>query len=101
MVELLKAFFDVAQPAAVCFGVIIAGLGLKTWHTQLMGTNKYSVAKEVLRAAYKFRDAFSHFRSPVGSIFISSLEDLMDDNKLSKLEAEEWIRKANKVWDTF
>jgi hypothetical protein len=42
----------------------LAFVGLRTWRLQLKGTAEYTLAKEVLKAAYRVREAFKHVRNP-------------------------------------
>jgi hypothetical protein len=44
---------------------VLAYLGLDTWRRELKGKSEYQLAKDVLKAVYKVRDAFRHVRNPV------------------------------------
>ena len=55
--EQIKALTAIA---AAC----LAFVGLRTWRLQLKGTAEYTLAKEVLKAAYRVREAFKHVRNP-------------------------------------
>lgn len=47
--------------------IVAAGLafyGLRTWRLQLKGTAEYTLAKDVLKAVYRVREAFKHVRNP-------------------------------------
>jgi len=44
-------------------GVIIAFLGLRTWRKQLKGNTEYNLARHLLRAAFRTRDALSIVRN--------------------------------------
>lgn len=55
----------------------LAFVGLRTWRLQLKGTAEYTLAKEVLKAAYRVREAFKHVRNP--AIFAYEYPEAMRD----------------------
>lgn len=49
---------------APIIALIIAGLGLQTWKRQLCGKSEYDVARKLLIATYKYREAIQSVRHP-------------------------------------
>ena len=45
-------------------GVVIAGLGLRTWRQQLHGTADFETGRAILRGLYNVRDAIHNARRP-------------------------------------
>jgi len=61
----IKDIKDGVTILAMIGGTIIAYLGLRTWNTQLKGTTKYKIAKEILTKTFKLRDEFARARAPL------------------------------------
>lgn len=53
---------DVIVAAAALGGVIIAGLGLHTWKSEMRGRDEYDLARRILTAVYKVRNVTRHVR---------------------------------------
>jgi hypothetical protein len=58
--EASNSITAIAAIAAAAFAYI----GLQTWRHQLKGASEYALAKELLKAAYRVREAFKHVRNP-------------------------------------
>ncbi len=55
---------DAVIAAAAFTTAIVAARGLRTWHRKLKGGTEYDVARRLLRAAYKTRNAIQWLRYP-------------------------------------
>jgi len=55
---------DIAVGFSALCAAYFAYQGLSTWRTELKGKSEYQIAKDVLRAVYKVREAFKHVRGP-------------------------------------
>jgi hypothetical protein len=60
--DLLDDIQGVVLTATGVAGVIIAGLGLKTWRQQLHGTADFETGRAILRGLYNVRDAIHNAR---------------------------------------
>lgn len=60
--QLIGSIKDVVVGIAAAVAAYIAFQGLSAWRRELKGKSEYQLAKEVLRAAYKVREAFKHIR---------------------------------------
>ena len=49
---------------ATAMGVLVAFMGLDAWKKQLKGKTDYELARRLLKAAYKLRNALSYVRNP-------------------------------------
>lgn len=56
---------DLATAAAAITAIVVSVKGLATWKRQLKGNAGFDLAKRVLNAVYRFRDAIWVFRSPM------------------------------------
>ena len=61
---------DIVTVISLAVAALVAIKGLQTWRRQLKGTTDYDLAKRLLKAAYRLRDALQAVRSP----FMSSGE---------------------------
>ena len=66
--DIFQIVKDCLTGAAAVTGATVAVLGLRTWKRQLRGNAEYDVARRLLRAAYKIRDAISSVRQPFMSM---------------------------------
>jgi hypothetical protein len=57
-------FKDLCLALAAVGGVVIALLGLRTWWRELKGKTEYDLARRILIATYKIRDAIQTVRNP-------------------------------------
>jgi len=64
----LQAIRDIVVTTAAATGAFVALRGLKTWRHQLRASTELDVARPVLRAAYRIREAVDHVRDPLLSI---------------------------------
>ncbi len=68
MLELLAKFLPLIKDIVLICTVIVAayvGLkGLSTWRSQVHGQTEYDLAKRILRATYKAREAIHGVRNP-------------------------------------
>ena len=55
---------DFVLMLAGCIGVFVAWQGLHTWQRQLKGASDYDLARRILIALFKFRDAINGVRFP-------------------------------------
>jgi hypothetical protein len=62
--DLISAVADALMAIAGVTAVVIGVRGLRTWREQMKGQADYELARRVLRATYKVRDAFSTVRNP-------------------------------------
>jgi hypothetical protein len=62
--HLLSDIQAIVLTATGVAGVIIAGLGLKTWRQQLHGTADFETGRAILRGLYNVRDAIHNARRP-------------------------------------
>lgn len=62
--ELASFIVNIVLAVVAISGVIIAGLGLKTWRKQLKGTTEYELAKRLLLEVYRIRNAIGYVRNP-------------------------------------
>ena len=77
--------------------VIIAYLGLTTWRKELKGKSEYAKAKEVLKAVYKVRRAFSHVRHP--AIYPYEYPEEMRDDHWGFLKPEYTYEGTRHVYE--
>lgn len=56
IISAVTSFLAAVSAIAVA---VIAGIGLRTWTKQLKGTAEYELAKRLLQAVYKVRDAMN------------------------------------------
>jgi|GEM_PF-1875345 len=67
LVDIVKAFAASSNSITALAALFAAGcafLGLKAWREQLKGSAEYTLAKDMLKAAYGVREAFIHVRNP-------------------------------------
>jgi hypothetical protein len=55
---------DALTGCAALVGAVVAVIGLNAWHRQLKGKTDYELARRLLKAAYKVRDAIRSVRNP-------------------------------------
>ena len=84
-------------------GLIIAFRGLRTWRKQLKGNTEYNLARRLLRAAFRTRDALSivrNFHMPAAEIAqaMNSVDqaDENDGSKATKLDVHALV--YNQRW---
>ncbi|MBN2293343.1 MAG: hypothetical protein JXM70_13020 [Pirellulales bacterium] len=65
VMDILSCVGDIVVALVAIAGLIIAAMGLQTWRSQLKGQTEYNLARRLLRAALKTRDAISIVRNPV------------------------------------
>lgn len=74
--------------------------GLNTWHRQLRGNTKYTLAKNILSFMYELREAISNIRNP--SMLYSTASDLPQGKSDDLLEkGKEWqilVQVYQKRW---
>lgn len=63
--QLVSICKDVALGVAAIVGAAVAVRGLNTWNRQLKGGVEYELARRVLKATYRLRDAIKGVRHPV------------------------------------
>ncbi len=61
---MLTIIKDIALTCGALVGIYVAIRGLNTWNRQLRGTSEYDLARRVLRAVYRHRDALKNVRNP-------------------------------------
>jgi hypothetical protein len=62
--EWLGAISNVVIAAAAVAAAVIAWRGLKTWRDELRGRTEYDLARRVMHAVYRVREAIRFVRSP-------------------------------------
>jgi hypothetical protein len=90
----LASIFE-ALPAWI--GAACAVFGLRTWQDQLHYKENYELARRLLRAAYKYRDAINQARFP-----ISFRTAISGENESSYLSAEQaaWSKRFESINET-
>lgn len=67
------SYFDAASNSITAVAAIVAStfayLGLRTWRDQLKGASEYALAKELMKAVYRVREAFKHVRNPAMYVY--------------------------------
>lgn len=61
----ISVFKDIVTAAAASIAAIVAVKGLQAWSKQLKGKTEYELARRLLRAVYRVRDAIRAVRNPV------------------------------------
>ena len=61
----LTALKDFLTSLSLVVAGVVAIAGLRTWRRQLKGTTEYELARRVVKAAYRLRDAIDKLRSPL------------------------------------
>jgi len=73
-VQELSQYTQIGKDILTAFSAVVVAivsiLGLKAWKKQLKGKTEYELARRLLRAVYKIREAISYVRNP----FVSSAE---------------------------
>jgi hypothetical protein len=62
--NMISELKDIAVGLSALGAAYFAYQGLSTWRAELKGKSEYQIAKDVLRAVYKVREAFKHVRGP-------------------------------------
>jgi hypothetical protein len=62
--DVISSISDVIVAMSAAAAAIFAYVGLSTWRKQLKGGAEYQLAKDVLKAAYRVREAFDAVRNP-------------------------------------
>ena len=62
--DVISAISDVIVALSAAVAAIFAYVGLSTWRKQLKGGAEYQLAKDVLKAVYRVREAFKAVRNP-------------------------------------
>jgi hypothetical protein len=91
-------FKDLCLAFAAVGGFVIAVLGLRTWWRELKGKTEYDLARRILIATYKIRDAIQNVRNP----FMSTSEYASSESRKTQRETQnEGIAQAyQKRWDS-
>jgi len=65
----IQPYISVIKDLITIISLTVAGVvaikGLQTWRDQLKGTANYELAKRVLKATYRLRDALQYVRNPL------------------------------------
>jgi hypothetical protein len=59
---------DAIAALAAAAAIVVAFMGLNTWKRQLHGNTKYDLARRLLRATYRLREAIRYVRTPMISV---------------------------------
>ncbi len=81
-----EAIRDSAIAIVSVLGLIIAYCGLQTWRRQLRGNTEYDLARRLLRASFKMRDALRTVRNPF--MVASEIADALKEAGVSQEEIE-------------
>ncbi|MCP9841980.1 hypothetical protein KBY93_15315 [Synechococcus sp. J7-Johnson] len=86
--------FSVVEALPAWIGAVCAVIGLRTWQHQLHYKENYELARRLLRAAYKYRDAINQARFP-----FSYRSEHSDEDKptYQSTEQESWSRRFEAV----
>ena len=71
-------------------GAGVALFGLRAWQRQLHGRENYDLARRLLRATYRYRDAFQATRSPFSFEPATSVDGAASS---AELQRETWQRR--------
>lgn len=83
----ITAIKDVLVGLSAIFVIVFGYMGLTTWRKELKGKSEYQLAKEVLKSAYRVREAFKIVRNP--AIFQNEYpEEMLDARGYLKPENE-------------
>lgn len=88
------SFVSIIQALPAWVGAACAVFGLRTWQDQLHYKENYELARRLLRAAYKYRDAINQARFPISFRSTSSSE-----NESSYLSSEQkaWSKRFESI----
>lgn len=68
-IQAWQSYISIAKDVITALTAITAGIvaviGLRSWRRQLRGKTEYELARRVLRASLKVRDAIKHVRNPI------------------------------------
>ena len=78
LAECITAGKDIIVAGSAALAALFAYLCLSTWRKELKGKSEYQLAKDVLKSAYKVREAFKHVRNP--AIFQYEYPEEMTDH---------------------
>lgn len=82
MTDWVKTFTDVVVAIAAGCGAFTAWRGLDTWREELQGRHEYDLARRILTALYRVREAIRAARSPaMSSAEYESLPDRQPDDQ--------------------
>ena len=60
--SVIETVANAALAISAVAGVIIAGIGLRTWRHELRGRVEYDLARDVLRGVFELRDEIQRIR---------------------------------------
>lgn len=73
-------------------GAVVAVLGLSTWRAQLRGQAEYELARRVLVAVLKYREAIRSARSPFSTVDIDAVDP---HRQMPEVEQQQRARRRN------
>lgn len=88
---------DIISIIAPIAALVIAALGLQTWKRQLYGKSEYNIAKKLLKATYKYREAIQSVRHP--SMDYSEIQNPPKDDTQPNNERRTRYYAATKAYD--
>ena len=88
---------DIISILAPIVALVIAGLGLQTWKRQLYGKSEYDIARKLLKATYKYREAIQSVRHPF--MDYSEIPDPPKDDLRSSDEQRKRYYGTTKAYD--
>lgn len=85
----VSAIREVLLLAVTAWGVSVAARGLNTWKEQLKGSAEWELARRLLRAVYRLRDALDDVRNPFMSAGeLAGARATLGSDEAGKNEAE-------------
>ncbi len=96
--EIITASRDILIGAAAIVTAIVAICGLKSWSRELKGKAEFEIARSLIRATYKLREALRSSRSPFTSAG-EFPENYSLKDRTPKKEAEAWAFVFKKRWE--
>lgn len=68
MYQTISVIRDLVTIVSLIVAACVAIKGLQTWRSQLTGTAEYDLAKRILKATYKLRNALESVRNPLMTV---------------------------------
>ena len=93
----LQPYLSAVKDIITIMSLILAGFvaikGLQTWRQQLKGTANYELAKRLLKATYRLRDAIQSVRSPL--MMAGEISHAMKESQLDIVPSSEEFYTAS------
>lgn len=89
--DIIQLIKDIVTIVATVAGAIIAGYGVDTWRKQLKGKTEYELARRLLKAVYKLREAIKIVRNPFipsGEVYQALIDEGFSKEEIEKDETK-------------